>query len=141
MKHGQAFKAGRYGSFHYFATQDLASAYAQRLGHQLVVAPVRNKRPAKAIAPATRLRSTLRPGDPRCTPSQEHPAAPVTLRTPRPAPTLNPVIPPNVKITRLPAPPGRFEMAGPVVGGFATMRPGKYLEETGFSRYLEGGQK
>ena len=38
------------------------------------------------------------------------------------------LIPSNVKITRIPAPVGRFEVTGPVVGGFATLGIGRYIE-------------
>lgn len=37
------------------------------------------------------------------------------------------IIPENVKRTVCPSPPDRFAVSGPVVGGFATMRPGQYL--------------
>lgn len=41
--------------------------------------------------------------------------------------TAQAVIPDNVKVTVFPPMPDRFAVAGPVVGGFATMRPGQYL--------------
>lgn len=41
------------------------------------------------------------------------------------------------RITRAPTCPGRFEVTGPVIGGFATLPLGQYLPEAGFSKYLE----
>lgn len=41
------------------------------------------------------------------------------------------------RITRAPIGPGRFEVTGPVIGGFATLPLGQYLPEAGFSKYLE----
>jgi len=47
------------------------------------------------------------------------------------------VTPPDVTRTTEAAPPGRYAVTQPVIGGFASMRPGQYLAETGFSSYLE----
>lgn len=47
------------------------------------------------------------------------------------------IVPPTVRITRAPTRPGRFEATGPVIGGFATLPLGRYLDEAGFSKYLE----
>ncbi len=41
--------------------------------------------------------------------------------------TAQAVIPDGVKVTVCPPMPDRFAVSGPVVGGFATMRPGQYL--------------
>ena len=52
--------------------------------------------------------------------------------------TAQAVIPENVKVTVCPPMPDRFAVSGPVVGGFATMRPGQYLPaDTWATRALE----
>lgn len=47
------------------------------------------------------------------------------------------IVQPTARITRAPTRPGRFEATGPVIGGFATLPLGRYLDEAGFSKYLE----
>ncbi len=66
--------------------------------------------------------------------------APVHINEVQRRPSGEVVIPENVKRTVQVAPPGRFALSGLVVGGFATMKPGQYLDDSGFSRYLEEGQ-
>lgn len=56
---------------------------------------------------------------------------------PKPAAPQEVIVPPNVKRTVAKAPPGRFEVTGPVPSIFGT-RPGQYLPEARYSRYLEG---
>ena len=58
----------------------------------------------------------------------------IHIATPKPAVEI--IIPENVKRTYQPAPAGRFEVSGPVVGGFATMGPGQYLDLPSRFTYL-----
>lgn len=54
--------------------------------------------------------------------------APVKTSAVRLDPNAQAIIPAGLKPTLLPCQPGRFEVSGPVVGGFATMGVGRYLE-------------
>lgn len=65
--------------------------------------------------------------------------APVAIAEAQRRPSGEVIVPANVKRTVAPSPPGRYEASGPVIGGFATLRPGHYLPEAGFSSYLDLG--
>lgn len=67
--------------------------------------------------------------------------APVAIAEAQRRPSGEVIVPANVKRTVAPTPPGRYEASGPVIGGFATLRPGHYLPEAGFSAYLEATAK
>jgi len=100
-------------------------------------------RPPKALAQP--LKGALRANDTRPGRHQV-----VSLPTPVPAPVAiaeeqrrpsgEVIVPANVKRTVKPAPAGRYEVTGPVIGGFATMRPGHYLPKAGFSSYLDANR-
>lgn len=56
---------------------------------------------------------------------------------PKPARPEEIIIPDNVKITKAETKPGRYEVTGPVIGGFATAGIGQYIGPSRFSAYLE----
>jgi len=58
------------------------------------------------------------------------------IHIPTPKPAVEVIIPENVKRTYIPAPAGRFDVSGPVIGGFATMGPGQYLDLPSRFTYL-----
>lgn len=93
--------------------------------------PSRKKRP---------FRGDPRPGIQQIIVEREPVDAPVHINEVQRRPSGEVVIPENVKRTVQVAPPGRFAPSCPAVGGFATMKPGQYLDDSGFSRYLEEGQ-
>ncbi len=105
-------------------------------------APTKKPRGRPPNVLAQPLKGALRANDPRPGRHQV-----VSLPTPIPAPVAiaeeqcrpsgEVIVPPDVKRTVAPACAGRFEVSGPVIGGFATMRPGQYLPEAGFSSYLD----
>lgn len=94
--------------------------------------------PRKATTVGRILPSDTRPGSEQVVAQRKHFPAPVSIATRSLRPSGEAIVPADVKRTIAPVHPGRFEATGPVTGGFAAMRPGQYLPETGFSAYLGG---
>lgn len=93
--------------------------------------------PANATPKPRKARCTGRPGAELVAPPPCAEDAPVRINEAQRRPRGEIVIPPNVKRTVGPTPAGRYEVTGPVIGGFATMRPGHYLPDAGYSSYLD----
>lgn len=98
-----------------------------------------HREPRKATTVGRILPTDSRPGREQLIHERKHFPAPVSISVRQLRPSGEVIIPPDVKRTIAPVRPGRFEPTGPIVGGFATMRPGQYLPETGFSGYVGGG--
>lgn len=85
-----------------------------------------------------RLHYRQRPGGTALEPGLKGQARPAPVQiTPTAGDDRPVIVPPNVRVTRAAIGPDRFEATGPVIGGFATLPMGRYLEEAGFSKYLE----
>lgn len=95
------------------------------------------KRPRKATVRGRILPHDTRPGREQLVAEPERVPVPVTIAEHQRRPSGEVIVPVGVKRTVAPVRPGRFEASGPVIGGFATMRPGEYLAEAGFSGYLD----
>lgn len=112
-----------------------------------LAAQPQKKRRSRGLPPGVQpKKGALRASDPRPGLHQVivQPAplpAPVAIVEAQRRPSGEVIVPDNVKRTVVPVRPGRYEVSGPVVGGFATLRPGHYLPEAGFSSYLDGGAK
>ncbi len=96
------------------------------------------RQPRKATTVGRILPTDTRPGREQVVAERRHFPAPVSIPTRQLRPSGEVIVPGDVKRTIAPVHPGRFEATGPIAGGFATMRPGQYLPETGFSAYLGG---
>ena len=97
-----------------------------------------HREPRKATTVGRILPTDSRPGREQLVHERKHFPAPVSISVRQLRPSGEVIVPPDVKRTIAPVRPGRFEPTGPIVGGFATMRPGQYLPETGFSGYVGG---
>lgn len=99
------------------------------------------RKPRKATAVGPILPTDTRPGCEQVVAERKHYPAPVSIAVRQLRPRGDVIVPPDVKRTVAPVRPGRFEPTGPVLGGFATMRPGQYLPETGFSGYVDNSPR
>lgn len=95
----------------------------------------KHRKPRKATSKGRILPTDTRPGREQVVVEPMHLPAPVSIGDRRPKGEAT--VPAGVKRTVAPVRPGRFEVTGPVIGGFATMRPGQYRPEAGFSNYLD----
>ena len=99
---------------------------------------IKRKRDARAAASAARPPKVRQPKAPKPRKREPRPGRELlaggTRSVERPSPTGPVVIPENVKRTVCPSPPGRFDVVGPVIGGFATQGIGRYGESRAWSR-------
>ena len=127
-KNGQAFSAGKNHTFRTFATKEDAEAYREwravkrlkdkRASQQTIKAAVAPKKEAKPKKLGT-ITYALRENKKKD--AEKAAIAPDFSKIPA-------VNPNGVSVTVLPCRPGRYEVSGPVIGGFATMGIGRYLE-------------
>lgn len=96
------------------------------------------RKPRQATTVGRILPSDTRPGREQVVAERKHYPAPVSIATRQLRPSGEMIVPPDVKRTIAPVHPGRFAPTGPITDGFAAMRPGQYLPETGFSSYVGG---
>lgn len=146
---GHLYSAGPRMNSRYFTSAKLA-AEAEPLIAQVLAKQARDaaearreqRRLAQQQAPRQRpARPTARRGADLVAKQPLARPAPVRVAEEQRRPQGEVIVPATVKRTVVPAPAGRFEATGPVIGGFATMRPGQYLPESGFSSYLDGGAR
>lgn len=145
INQGRVVQAGRTQHLHFFPTQAAATAwetceerrlkalYAQRSESDAL------REEARAAMRRKKARR-LPPPDLRCVPTQPGELPPVQVHKPAKGEPRPVVVPANVKRTVAPVRPGRYEVSGPVIGGFATLPFGQYLDGQGYSRYLEGAR-
>lgn len=144
IKQGQVVQAGRTQYLHFFPSQEAATAWEAREERRLKALYAQRseadalREDARAAMRRKKARR-LPPADLRCVPTLPAEPAPVQVRKAKPEPRPV-VIPDNVKRTVATTRPGRYEVSGPVIGGFATLPFGQYLDGQGYSRYLEGAR-
>ena len=126
-KRGQVFGA-RYNNYvQQFARLEWAEAFLQRRSDDLSQAKAEQRRKWRESKQRQRIEAVKTakqkpepvPGKKLVKPSRFVPLPP--------KPVGPVIIPENVKRTFAPIKPGRYDVTGPVVGGWATMKPGQYL--------------
>jgi len=123
----------------HFASQEHAQAFEATVPAIMAEArqrwqqrAVERKRELRAIASANRPPVVREPKPKKPKKREPRPGRELlargTVNVERAVPTGPVIIPENVKRTVCPSPPERFSVQGPVIGGFATMGIGRYLE-------------
>lgn len=133
---GEIIRVGPKMLSRYFASREHAAAAEIWMVAELAEHTARLKaiRSAKQIAVQRERRARERAAKPP-KPEKVKPVKRIVLLSAlkpsakhQPATVAQIVVPANVKRTVHPTPPARFEVTGPVIGGFATAGIGRYLE-------------
>ena len=119
LKQGKVF-IGRVGNHRkYFSTQEYADAYSDK----------QKKRQKKLTTKDVKHKQVVQVEKHYIAKTPAAIPAPVTIKPSKQAWSITEAsISPNVKKIIAVAPPGRFEVTGPVIGGFKNMGIGRYLE-------------